>query len=214
MKNYRKLYEKYHNCCLLSGIDIHHIDGNHDNNSIENLKAVSLEEHYNIHKSQNEFYAAYLIGKRMKIKPSDWKIMAQINGSKSGKSNYDKGIGLKGWIDSLSREEFKKHCSESGKLGGLKSLENSLGFHSADREQKKEWASKAGKASPGFKLGHASQAGKVGGKKGGKYAKENKTGIFSLTPEKNKERHLNSVISRLVNNGKACKWPRNDYETV
>jgi hypothetical protein len=207
MKNYRKLYEKYHNCCLLPGIDIHHIDGNHDNNSIENLKAVSLEEHYNIHKSQNEFYAAYLIGKRMKIKPSDWKIMARINGSKSGKSNYDKGIGLKGWVDSLSEEEFKKHCSESGKLGGLKSLENSLGFHSADKEQKKEWASKAGKASPGFKLGHASQAGKVGGKKGGKYAKENRTGIFALSPEQDRLRIQNMQTTWAIKLGKACAWP-------
>jgi hypothetical protein len=214
MKNYRKLYEKYHNCCLLPGIDIHHVDGNHQNNSIENLKAVSLEEHYNIHKSQNEFYAAYLIGKRMKIKPDDWKLMAKINGAISGKSNYNKGIGLKGWINSLSQEDFKKHCSESGKLGGITSLENQSGFHSATTEQKKKWASQGGKASPGFKLGHASQAGKVGGEKGGKYAKENRTGIFALSPEQDRLRIQNMQTTWAIKLGKASAWPRTDYETI
>jgi hypothetical protein len=45
-------------------------------------------------------------------------------------------------------------------------------------------------------------AGKIGGKIGGKYVKENKTGIFNLTPEQHKIRHRNSVLSRLRNAGK------------
>ena len=60
----------------------------------------------------------------------------------------------------------------------------------------------------GFGLGHASQAGKVGGKLGGAYAKENRTGIFALTPEQNKQRHFNSVVTKMINNGKASAWPR------
>ena len=60
----------------------------------------------------------------------------------------------------------------------------------------------------GFKLGHASSAGKIGGKKGGAYAKANRTGIFALTLEQNKQRHFNSVVSRLIKNGKASAWPR------
>ena len=69
-------------------------------------------------------------------------------------------------------------------------------------------ANKEGKC--GFKLGHASAAGKIGGKKGGQYARKNKTGIFALTPEQNKQRHMNSVISKLIKNGKASAWPRED----
>jgi hypothetical protein len=65
-----------------------------------------------------------------------------------------------------------------------------------------------GKCGFGFGLGHASQAGKVGGKKGGAYAKENRTGIFALTPEQNKQRHFNSVVTKMINNGKASAWPR------
>ena len=51
-------------------------------------------------------------------------------------------------------------------------------------------------------MGHASDAGKIGGKIGGAYAKENKTGIFNLTPEQHKIRHRNSVLSRLRNSNK------------
>ena len=62
----------------------------------------------------------------------------------------------------------------------------------------------------GFGLGHASAAGKIGGKAGGAYAKKNRTGIFALSPEKNKERHFNSVVSRLIKNGKASAWPKKE----
>jgi hypothetical protein len=178
-----------------------------------NLKAVTLEEHYSIHKEQKDYYAAYLIGRRMKIKPEDWAQMAKENGSKSGKSNYTKGIGLKGWKDA-NPEIFKKMCVVGGRIGGKKNFENKIGIHAASKEQRKMWSSLAGKKASelglGFKLGHASTAGKIGGKKGGEYAKKNKTGIFALTPEQNKQRHMNSVISKLVKNGKASAWPKKD----
>ena len=82
-KNYRKVYERYYQCSLLPGIDVHHIDGDHNNNSPSNLIAVTLQEHYNIHKSQDDHYACVMIAQRMKIKPEDWTVMAQINGRKS-----------------------------------------------------------------------------------------------------------------------------------
>jgi len=209
MKDYRKIYERYYECSLLHGIDIHHIDGDHSNNDPLNLQPVSLEEHYNIHKEQKEYYAAYLIGRRMKIKPEDWSQMAKENGSKSGKANYAKGIGLKGWIDA-NPAVYKEMLIANGKKSGKKCSEEKLGIHGATPEERKEWSSKAGKSSPGFKLGHASRAGKIGGKKGGQSAKENKTGIFALSLEKNKQRHMNSVISKLIKNGKASAWPRKE----
>ena len=62
----------------------------------------------------------------------------------------------------------------------------------------------------GFGLGHASRAGKVGGRKGGAYAKQHQTGIFALTPEQNKQRHFNSVVSKMIKTGKASAWPRKE----
>jgi hypothetical protein len=148
-KIYRKIYEEYHKCCLLPYIEIHHVDGNHKNNSIDNLLAVTAQEHYEIHKKQGDKAAAALIG-----------IRAGISQEERYQLNRDQAIA-----------------------------NNQLGVC-------------------GFGLGHASIAGKIGGKKGGEYAKKNKTGIFALTPEQHKQRHANSVISKLIKNGKACAVPR------
>lgn len=58
--------------------EIHHLDGNHNNNSIENLKAVSINEHYNIHFSQGDYSACLVMSKRMKITPEEKSKLASI----------------------------------------------------------------------------------------------------------------------------------------
>jgi hypothetical protein len=213
MKNYRKIYERHYQCSLLEGIDIHHIDNDHNNNHPLNLKAVTLEEHYSIHKLQKDFYAAYLIGQRMKIKPEDWVLMAKENGRKSGIQNRDNGVGLTAWAKN-NPDLAKEVRTKAGKIGGKIAVEQQIGIHGLSKEAKIKIASTGGKKASelglGFKAGHASEAGKKGGLKGGQYAKENKTGIFALSPEKNKQRHLNSVISKLIKNGKASAWPRTE----
>lgn len=40
---------------------IHHIDGNPNNNDLSNLSCVSAQKHYEIHKSQGDFGAAFLL---------------------------------------------------------------------------------------------------------------------------------------------------------
>lgn len=210
-KNYRKFYERYHKCCLLPGTDIHHIDGGHDNNVIANLQAVTLQEHYDIHKQQNDHYACFMIAQRMKIKPEDWKQMAIENGRKSAIKNRDQGIGLTAWIKN-NPELAQQMRSQNGKKSGKIAKEQKLGIHSLSPEEKKLIASmggrKASELGMGFKLGHASRAGSVGGKKGGAYAKKHRTGIFSLTPEQNKQRHFNSVVTKMIKSGKASAWPK------
>lgn len=51
--------------------EIHHIDGNPENNNIENLMCVSINEHYKIHVDQGDYNAAFLIAGRMITKPED-----------------------------------------------------------------------------------------------------------------------------------------------
>lgn len=150
-KIHRKIYEQYHGIKIPDGMEIHHIDGNHGNNDINNLRLVTWEEHYQIHYSQGDWAACLLISGRHSIPPEERSRLASLAATKAN-------------------------------------LEGTCGF----------------------KLGHASTAGKIGGKKGGAYAKKNKTGIFSLTIEQNKQRHYNSVVSRLIKNGKASAWPRKD----
>jgi hypothetical protein len=146
-KHHRKIYREHFGPIPKDSdgrsYEIHHIDGNHNNNELSNLKCVSIQEHYDIHYAQGDWAACLRMKHRM----------------------------------SLSVEETSRLASLAAKKANIE-----------------------GKA--GFGLGHASAAGKLGGKKGGAYAKENKTGIFNLTPEQHKIRHRNSVLSRLRNAGK------------
>jgi len=212
-KDYRKIYEHHHQSSLLEGIDIHHIDGNRFNNTPTNLLAVTLEEHYNIHKSQNDYYACVMIAQRMTIKPEDWTDMAKINGRKSALANMSNGVGLMNWIKN-NPDKAKEAASLGGKIGGKVATERNAGIHALTKEEKLVIASKGGQVASnlglGFKAGHASQAGKVGGKKGGAYAKENRTGIFALTQEQIKAKNQKAAITKLIKNGKASAWPRKE----
>jgi hypothetical protein len=51
--------------------EIHHIDGNHSNDSPDNLRAVPIQEHFDIHYDQGDWGACYYIGLRMKMSPSE-----------------------------------------------------------------------------------------------------------------------------------------------
>jgi len=47
--------------------EIHHIDGNRSNNSPENLKAVSIKEHFDIHYLQEDWGACNLIARNLTL---------------------------------------------------------------------------------------------------------------------------------------------------
>lgn len=71
--------------------EIHHIDGNPDNNTLENLMCVSIDEHYKIHLEKGEFGAAFLIAGRMKRKPEDIAEVARkgtLERVKNGTHNF------------------------------------------------------------------------------------------------------------------------------
>jgi predicted RNA-binding Zn-ribbon protein involved in translation (DUF1610 family) len=51
--------------------EIHHIDGNHYNNEISNLKLVTIEEHYDIHLEQGNYVSALKMSKRMEMTPEE-----------------------------------------------------------------------------------------------------------------------------------------------
>ena len=71
--NYRRIYKNHFGEIPKDvegrSYDIHHKDGDISNNTAENLIAVSLQEHYDIHYSQEDWGACWAIGKRMKIRP-------------------------------------------------------------------------------------------------------------------------------------------------
>ena len=57
--------------------EIHHIDGNRKNNSVENLQCVSIDEHYDIHLKQQNWLACHQIAIRMNMDPSTISQMAK-----------------------------------------------------------------------------------------------------------------------------------------
>ena len=54
IRQHRFIYEEYYNCCLLRYVDIHHIDGNKQNNDIINLRPIYAKDHIKIHKPKRK----------------------------------------------------------------------------------------------------------------------------------------------------------------
>ena len=77
--------------------EIHHKDGNRNNNDIDNLMLVTIEEHYKIHHEQGDFGACVMIGKRMDMTPEEISNIQKgvkrpgIGGRKKGSVPWNKG---------------------------------------------------------------------------------------------------------------------------
>lgn len=80
--HYRKIYESFYGKIPKDSngrsYDIHHIDGNRENNSIENLVALSIEEHYALHLEQKDYGACLLIARRMDVLPEDISTISKL----------------------------------------------------------------------------------------------------------------------------------------
>lgn len=87
--NHRKIYETHYGPIPLDdegrSYEIHHLDGNHNNNDPVNLKCVSIKEHYDIHYKQGDYKACLIMSQRMKILPEEKSRLAKI--SNNGKNN-------------------------------------------------------------------------------------------------------------------------------
>lgn len=72
---YRKIWESAHGPIPRDSqnrsYEIHHIDGNHSNNSLDNLQLVTIQEHYEIHFNQKDYGACNQILLRMNLPPSE-----------------------------------------------------------------------------------------------------------------------------------------------
>jgi hypothetical protein len=83
ISNYRKIYKQYYGQIPKDqdgrSFDIHHIDGNHTNNSPDNLRAVTIQKHYDIHYAQGEWSACQAIAMRMNIVSEKFSDLARKN---------------------------------------------------------------------------------------------------------------------------------------
>lgn len=83
---YRKIYEKHYGTIPKDdngrSYDIHHLDGNHSNNDPVNLRAITIQEHYDIHRQQQDWGACLLLAKRMKISTEERSEIATFHNTK------------------------------------------------------------------------------------------------------------------------------------
>jgi len=98
--------------------EIHHIDGNHSNNCIENLNCISIKEHYDIHYKNGDYGACVMIARRMHM-PPDYISKIQTGVKRPGVGGVKKGTvswnkGMSGYKINLT-EEGKKRKIEATK---------------------------------------------------------------------------------------------------
>jgi hypothetical protein len=128
MPNYRKIYESVYGKIPIDHqgrpYEIHHIDGNHNNNAIDNLMCISIKEHYYIHYNQGDYISANLIAQRIDStlltirgykRPQSEKTKAKLRKPKLNKQNYKK-----------PKSSSHKEAIRKARLGTKRSLETRL----------------------------------------------------------------------------------------
>lgn len=88
--DYRKVWEKENGPVPVDEngrkYEIHHIDGNRKNNSIDNLTCLSIKEHYDLHLKQMDYQAAGVIASRMKLSKEELNFIYKgVSDSQKGK---------------------------------------------------------------------------------------------------------------------------------
>lgn len=123
-KIYRKIYEQHYGP-IPKGYEIHHLDGNRQNNSIVNLVCVSIVEHYNIHYNQGDWGACRKILKRMNLTEEEKSKLS---------SEYSKNY----W-STLSEEQYKTVCKNISKgLSGKPKTGKAAKGHIKNEEWRKK----------------------------------------------------------------------------
>ena len=124
--------------------EIHHIDGNPNNNSLENLMCIPIQEHYDIHYKQGDYGAAFLIAGRMKIKPETIKETAKKAGKataqkliEQGKHNFQKVVRDEEWRKKLYYNT-KKGKEDRVKLNQKMFEEGSNSFYDPEECKKRQ----------------------------------------------------------------------------
>jgi hypothetical protein len=86
MSKHRKIWQQHHGPIPRDSsgrsMEIHHIDGDHSNNDISNLRLVTIQEHYQIHLNQGDWNACLRMSYRMGISPEEKSELARKNALK------------------------------------------------------------------------------------------------------------------------------------
>lgn len=85
-KDYRKIYEDAYGKIPVDDrgrpMHIHHINGNHSDNRLENLTLVTIDEHYQIHLDQEDYHAAMKLGALLNLSKDELSNLARKSNEK------------------------------------------------------------------------------------------------------------------------------------
>jgi len=134
---HRRIYESQYGKIPLDvdgrTFDIHHINGDHSDNRLENLIAISLQEHYDIHYAQSDYAACQTIVMRMKNDPTHQSTLAKLR--------YANGTHP---VQMMSKEKHLEISSLGGKASMKKLLETGKHISQTRNEEEKHRISMLG----------------------------------------------------------------------
>ena len=148
--NYRKIWKDNFGE-IPAGYEIHHIDGNRNNNNLSNLKCVTIYEHYQIHYNQDDYAACIIMSDRMKLSIDEKSNLAKKAAEKDkrwkGDKNYWYGkstsSNVKAIWDNRTEAEIEtlsKKISKTRKEKGLAAGKNNPMYgRSVVTEQNLKW---------------------------------------------------------------------------
>lgn len=148
--NYRKIWQDNFGE-IPPGHEIHHIDGNRNNNTPSNLKCVTIEEHYRIHFDQEDYGACIIMSDRMRLSIEEKRDLAKKAAENDkrwkGDKNYWYGkstsSNVKKIWDNRTETEIKRLSEKISKTRKEKGIavgeSNPMYGRSAVTEQNLKW---------------------------------------------------------------------------
>ena len=92
---YRKIWIKHNGLIPKDeqgySYEIHHIDGDRQNNTLDNLACVSIREHYDVHYIQGDWAACVRIGAKLKISSEELREISILNCAKTNARTLKNG---------------------------------------------------------------------------------------------------------------------------
>jgi hypothetical protein len=154
-RDYRKIYEEHHGEIPIDSqgrsYDIHHIDGDYNNNDISNLIAVSIEEHYKIHRDQKDWGAAWAVAKRLNITPEEKsEITRNMNLARSKNGTHWSQVASKNGTHHFKNLEWQRKMT---------AIQISKGTHASQQTWTCEKCGKTGKNSVNYSRYHGDNCG-------------------------------------------------------
>ena len=138
--------------------DIHHIDGDYTNNDLSNLVALSIEEHYNLHKAQGDWGAVFALAKRLNVSQEEKSEVARnSNLARAKAGTHWSQIASKNGTHHFNNSEWQRKMMD-------KQLSN--GTHSAHQNWTCEKCGKTGKHMVNYRRYHGDNCGAVSESKG------------------------------------------------